>query len=57
MYQTNLCYNHFVKYMDFLLDKGFLAEKPGNPVGKVYYISEKGKHFINIFKNVLDLME
>ena len=57
MYQTNLCYNHFIKYMDFLLDNEFLGEKVGNPVGKVYYITEKGEKFVEVFKNVLDLME
>jgi len=57
MYQTNLCYNHFMRYMDFLLDNGFLGEKPGNPVGKVYFVTEKGERFIEEFKNVLALME
>lgn len=43
--------------MNFLLKKGFLDEKPGNPIGKVYYVTEKGKKFIKRFKNVIDLME
>ena len=57
MYQTNLSYNHFIKYMNFLLKKGLLDQKPGNPIGKVYYVTEKGKKFIKKFKNVIDLIE
>ena len=57
MYQTNLCYSHFIKYMDFLLEKGLLGKRLGNPVGKMYYATEKGEKFIEEFKNVLVLMK
>ena len=53
MYQTNLCYTHFIGYMDFLLEKGFLAAKMGNPSGKVYYTTKKGEKFLKDIKNVL----
>jgi predicted transcriptional regulator len=43
--------------MNYLLKKGFLKEKPGNPIGKVYYITEKGKKFNKRFKNLINLME
>jgi hypothetical protein len=43
--------------MDFLIGKNFLCEKPGNPVGKVYYASEKGRKFVKEFKTLLFLME
>ena len=56
MYQTNLCYNHFIKYLDFLLKNEFLGQKQGNPVGKVYFITDKGKRFVEDFKNVLKLI-
>ena len=57
MYQTNLCYTHFIKYMDFLLKDGFLGEKLGNPTGKLYHVTEKGLKFIEKFNNVLSLMK
>jgi predicted transcriptional regulator len=56
MYQTNLSYSHFVRYLMFLLEHDFLGEKEGNPVGKNYFITEKGKQFLTEFKNVLEIM-
>ena len=57
MYKTNLSYTHFVKYLKYLLKKEFIAEREtGNPIGKVYYITNQGKKFIKEFKNVLDLL-
>ena len=53
MYQTNLCYNLFNEYMGFLLEKEFLGVKECNPIGKIYYTTEKGKKFIENIKNVL----
>ena len=57
MYQTNLCYTHFIEYMDFLLEKGFLGVKNGDPSGKVYYISEKGKKFLDHINGTLKLVK
>lgn len=54
MYQTNLCYNHFIEYMNFLLKKEFLEVKKGNPNGNIYYITKKGKKFLESVKNVLE---
>lgn len=54
MYQTNLCYTHFIGYMDFLLEKKFLGVKMGNPSGNIYYTTETGKGFLEGIKNVLD---
>jgi len=57
MYKTNLSYSHFVKYLDYLLKKELIGIKEtGNPIGKVYYITNQGKKFIKEFKNVLDLL-
>jgi len=52
MYQTNLCYNQLVYYMDFLLKKGFLDSK-NNGKGNVYFITEKGKEFLENIDKVL----
>ena len=57
MYQTNLSYNHFIKYLNYMLKYQFLFKKQGNPVGSIYYIGEKGKKFIDTFKNVLDSLD
>jgi len=53
MYQTNLCYHHFVEYMDFLIKKDLLGVKKGNPSGNVYYTTDEGKKFLIDVKNVL----
>ena len=52
MYQTNLSYSMLIKYMDFLIEKEFLGVKTGNPSGKIYYATEKGK---NLHKNIKDV--
>jgi len=39
--------------MGFLLEKEFLGVKKGNPIGKIYYTTKKGKKFIESIKNVL----
>jgi len=57
MYRTNLSYVHFIKYLNFLTTKGMIAEKQNNSEGRIYYVTDKGKKFIDEFKNVLDLIE
>jgi len=52
MYQTNLSYNQLVNYMDFLIKKDFLCVKNGSR-GKLYYITEKGKEFLENIKKVI----
>ena len=56
MYKTNLCYNHFIKYVNFLLEKKLLEVKSGNPTGNIYYTTEKGKKLIENIKNELEIM-
>ena len=56
MYKTNLCYNHFIEYMDFLLEKKLLEVKSGNPTGNVYYTTEKGNKLLENIKNELETM-
>ena len=56
MYKTNLCYNHFIKYMGFLLEKKLLEVKSGNPTGSIYYTTEKGKKLLENIKNELEMM-
>jgi predicted transcriptional regulator len=57
MYKTNLSYTVCCTYLNFLLEKGLLASKQGNPTGKIYYVTEKGKRFIDEFKDVYDLLQ
>jgi predicted transcriptional regulator len=52
MYQTNLCYNQLVHYIDFLVDKGFLDIKNGTK-GNRYCISDKGKEFLENVEKVI----
>ena len=53
LYEANISYTHFIKYFNFLLEKGFIEVKDGNPTGKVYQTTEKGKHFLKDINNVL----
>ena len=53
MYKTNLCYTLFDSYWTFLLEKEFLGIKQGNPVGKLYYTTDKGKNFLLDINTVL----
>jgi predicted transcriptional regulator len=57
MYKTNLCYNHFIRYFEFLLKKKFLGVKKSNPTGNIYYTTQKGEKFLESIKNVLDQMK
>ncbi len=54
MYNTNLCYTHFIEYMDFLLEKNFIKSENGNPSGKIYSLTDKGEKFLDNINNVLD---
>jgi len=54
LYNTNISYSNFIKYFDFLIDKNFLEERNGNPVGKVYYTTQKGKQFLKDINIVLE---
>ena len=56
MYKANLCYNHFIEYMNFLLEKKFLEVKSGNPTGNVYCTTEKGKKLLENIKNKLEIV-
>jgi len=56
MYKTNLCYNHFLEYLDFLLEKKLLEVKSGNPTGNIYYTTEKGNKLLETIKNELEMM-
>ena len=53
LYRTNLSYNNFNKYLNFLIEKKFLGAKIGNPSGKMYYTTEKGK---NLFDSIQDVI-
>jgi predicted transcriptional regulator len=56
MYQTNLSYAHFVKYLMFMLEHEFLTVITDNPVGKVYFITDKGNQFLKEFRDVIDII-
>ena len=56
MYKANLCYNHFIEYINFLLEKKFLEVKSGNPTGNVYCTTEKGKKLLENIKNKLEIV-
>jgi len=57
MYQTNLSYSMLIKYMNFLIKKEFLGLKTGNPSGKIYYTTNKGKKLLESIKDVHSQMQ
>jgi predicted transcriptional regulator len=53
LYEANISYTHFIKYLNFLIEKEFIKVKEKNPAEKVYQTTEKGKHFLKDINNVL----
>jgi len=53
LYNTNLCYNHFTEYLNFLLEKNFIDIKNEIRSGNTYHITEKGEKFLNSIENVI----
>jgi len=56
MYQTNLSYAHFIKYLLFLIESDFLKLETDNGSGNKYCITDRGKQYLKEFKDVLDIM-
>jgi len=54
MYQTNMCYNHFSKYLKFLINNGLLEERFNNLEGRVYITTEKGKRILEKITMVIE---
>jgi len=57
MYQCNMPYNHFSKYLDILLEKDLLAIKDTNPHGGLYYTTDKGKELLESMSIVFNLLK
>lgn len=58
MYKTNMSYNLFINYLDFLLDKNLIEKFKSNPSGEVKYkVTEDGKKVLKNINNVLDYMK
>jgi len=53
LYSTNISYSNFIKYFDFLIKKGFIEEKDGNPGGKVYQTTQKGEHLLESINKLI----
>ncbi len=56
LYKANICYTHFTKYFNFLIEKEFIKIKDQNHAGKIYQTTEKGEHFLKDINNVLKQM-
>ena len=57
MYKTNMSYVRFTKYLNPLVEKGFLCEKDSTPGGKVYCVSDKGKELLEPLHIVLTYLK
>ena len=55
MYKTNMSYNLFVEYLDFLLEKKLLEKKTSNPSNStIYKTTEKGEQVLENLKLALE---
>ena len=55
LYNTNLCYNHFLEYLNFLLEKDFIEMKNSDNSGNIYFITKKGEKLLDSIHNVIHL--
>jgi len=58
MYRANLSYNHFMSYINFLLEHGFLSlDSDESSLENIYCTTEKGKHLLGDIQNILNQMK
>ncbi|MFW6120291.1 MAG: winged helix-turn-helix domain-containing protein [Petrotogales bacterium] len=58
MYKTNMSYNLFIEYLDFLLEKNLVERKMPNPSdGTIYKITEKGRKLLESINSALECLE
>lgn len=56
MYSANMSYRQLQKYLEFLVDHGFIdVMKVGNPV-TVYKVNEKGLRLLKSIENLLEIL-
>jgi predicted transcriptional regulator len=56
MYSANMSYRQLQKYLEFLVQNGFIdVMKVGNPV-TVYKVNEKGLKLLNKIENLLEML-
>ena len=56
IYQTNLSYTLFIKYLMFLVEHEFLLEQKKDTIKRVYTTTSKGKEFLKEFQDILDVL-
>ena len=57
MYQTNMPYNHFNKYVNALIEKELLGIKSLKLEGEKYYTTEKGNELIRSIDIVMKFLK
>ena len=57
MYQSNMPYNHFQKYLEMLLEKDLICIKDSNPQGDMYFTTQKGKELLESMDIVFNLLK
>lgn len=56
MYRTNMSNTQLTRYLNILMEKDIIEEKPLNPHGKKYCITEKGEQLFDPLKTVIKLL-
>jgi predicted transcriptional regulator len=58
MYKANLSFTQLKKYLDFLLDMGFITQtsRTGSDCNEVYVITEKGVDFLQVHSELVRLL-
>jgi len=57
LYNTNLSYSTFSKYLNFLIEKKLIESKNGNPSGNTYYITKKGKDVLDDIQDIIKKLQ
>jgi predicted transcriptional regulator len=57
IYEVNMAYSQFTKYLDYLLERDVIGVKHDNPGGKMYYLTDKDKVLLESLDIVLNYLE
>ena len=57
LYKSNLCYDQFTVYMDYLEENKLLSRIDDENLSQVYYITEKGETYLELVEKLMNIME
>lgn len=57
MYSANMSYSQLARYLDFLLDRGFLQKWEGKGAKPYYRLTPKGQELLSRIDSMLSLLQ